>query len=155
MLNTFTRRLKNAVRAPLAAALALLAVTAGVRGIFEPETLPLAEVLGTFVGYMWAVVYGSGGTLMLYGMSTLRTKFEAAGCVLFGGGAFVQAMATLFFLDASPFLTIWNVVSLLILTAGAVIRTRHLIKGQILIWLTQDDSSAAEKAERKNKEESE
>lgn len=129
-----TSYLRNASRTPFAAALALLAMMSGIRAVFDPDSLPLREVIGN-LGYAWAVVYFSGGALMLLGMSTLRSKYEASGCILFAGGAAVQAVITLFFLGASVYLTGWSVAALVIFALAGVVRALHLMRGDTLIWL--------------------
>jgi len=130
-LGTFAR---NIGRTPFATALAFLAMLTGIRGVSEPESLPLVRVIG-WVGYVWAVVYFLGGAFIAYGMGSLRAKYEAAGCVLFAGGALVQAAITVFFLGASPFLTLWSVISLAIFGLAGIARARHLVRGEHLVWL--------------------
>lgn len=129
------RRLaKSAGSAPFAVALGFVAILTGVRAIFDPSTLPLEPVLG-WVAYVWAVIYALGGVLMLYGMATAEARYEAAGCSLFAGGAFTQAVATTAFLGVSPFLNFWSVVTLLAFGLAGVVRTRHLMRGQRLLWV--------------------
>jgi hypothetical protein len=124
----------NMIRAPFAAALGAVAVLSGLRGLTEPATLPLQAVIGD-LGYAWAVVYGLGGLAMLWGMGRLKPKYEAAGCMLFSGGTAVQAFVTAFFLGVSPLLSVWSVTTLLIFAVAGLLRVRHLIRGQQLVWL--------------------
>ena len=98
--------------------------------------------MGPTVGYIWALVYGLSGVFMIYGMGTLKTKFEAAGCVLFAGGAGTQTIATFFFLGSAPFLTMWSVLSLAVFCAAGVIRARHLIRGEVLVWLVNSSGTS-------------
>jgi len=121
-------------RTPFATALAVLAMLSGLRGVIEPESLPMVAVIGV-LGYVWAAVYFAGGFLMAVGMATARSKYEAAGCVLFSGGVLVQAFITLFFLGATPFLTVWSVISLIVFGLAGLLRVRHLVRGERLIWL--------------------
>ena len=124
----------GATRAPFASALAILAITAGLRAFITPESLPLHAVIGS-LSLVWGIVYGTGGLFIIYGMGTFRPKFEAAGCVLFGGGALVQALVTLAFIGGSPFLTGWSVFSLLIFATAGFMRSRHLTRGEQLVWV--------------------
>lgn len=128
------RWLRYLLATPFATSLALLAVESGVRGLFDPATLPLVSVIG-WIGYAWAVVYGIGGALMLAGRASAKARYEAAGCTLFGGGALVQAGVTAAFIGRSPFLTFWSVFALLAFGAAGLIQARHLSRGQKLIWV--------------------
>jgi hypothetical protein len=125
---------RQLTRTPFATALAVLAMLSGIRGLVEPESLPMVAVIGV-LGYIWAAVYFAGGALMAFGMATLRSKYEASGCVLFSGGVLVQAVITLFFLGATPYLTVWSVLSLVVFGIAGLIRTRHLVRGERLVWL--------------------
>lgn len=128
-------RFSNVLLTPFTAALAMLAVLSGVRAFVDPSSLVLREVLGD-IAYAWAIVYLLGGLFMLYGMATLKTKFEASGDILFAGGTIVQAVVTMLHLGESPLITLWGVLSLSIFGFAAIIHSKHLIKGQRLIWFT-------------------
>ncbi len=125
---------RNVVNAPFAAALAFLAVQSGIRGLIDPHSLPLLAIIG-WVAYVWAIVYTAGGLFLVYGMGSLKAKFEAAGCVLFGGGALVQAFVTAFFIGRNPFLSYWSVSALVVFGIAGVLRATHLVKGQRLLWI--------------------
>jgi hypothetical protein len=131
LLKTFIR---NCLAPPFTAALAMLGILGGLRGLVEPGSLPLLPVLGP-IAYLWAIVYLTGGLSMLYGLGSLKARFEAAGCVLYAGGTFVQATVTMFFLGVSPFLTFWSALSLYIIGAAALKKARRLTSGDRLIWV--------------------
>lgn len=129
---------RNATAAPFAAALAQLAILSGLRGIIDPES---SQVFAAFeekgVGVLpiiWAVVYLTGGVFMLYGAGASKTRFEAAGCVLFAGGAAVQAVATATLLGVA-FTSVWGVLTLGIFAIAGVIRAKRLMQGERLIWV--------------------
>lgn len=124
--------LRHILATPFASALALLAAESGVRGLVDATSLPLLSVIG-WIGYAWAVVYGTGGALILYGIASTRTKWEAAGCSLFGGGALVQAIVTAFYVGRNPFLNLWSVFALSTFGIAGLVRARHLSHGQKLI----------------------
>jgi hypothetical protein len=125
---------KNLSRFPFAAALALIAVIAGVRAFIEPDSLPLNAVIGEW-SYAWAVMYGVGGILILLGLGQAKPRWEALGCVWFATGTTIQAVVILFFLGQSAFLTIWNVISLAVFSVAGIVRTRNLVKGQTTILI--------------------
>jgi len=126
--------IRNLDRAPIGTAFALLAVITGIRGVFDPTSLAVYYTLPV-LSYVWAVVYGIGGLLMLWGAGRLNPKWEAAGCILIAGGTGVQAILFLSELGSFRFITIWNVVSLGIFTAAFLRRAVHLVRGQHLIWV--------------------
>lgn len=134
MTGTLVRNLR---RDHFAAALAALAMLTGVRGVVEPESLPLVAVIG-WIGYVWAVVYFFGGAFMAVGLGTARAKYEAAGCVLFAGGTLVQGAITPFFLGASPFLTIWSVIALVLFGIAGLAHAKRLTRGERPVWLGTD-----------------
>lgn len=121
-------------RAPFAASIGILALLSGPRAYFDPSSLILKAAIGD-LAYIWAFAYALGGFHILYGMGSLNTRAEAAGCALVAAGASIQAFITLFFLNVSPFLSIWGSASLIVIALASLVRVRHLMKGQILVWI--------------------
>lgn len=117
---------------PFATAIALIAILGSVRNLVEPESLVLRVAIGE-LAWVWSAVYGIGGLLMLVGIARGRARAEAAGCMGIATGALVQALVQLFFLDLSPYLTVWSSASLLLFAAAGLIRVNHLVNGRVLI----------------------
>ena len=129
-----SRFVRNLGGEPFAAALGFLAAQSGLRGIFDPSTLPLLAIIG-WVAYVWAVVYMVGGLVLLYGIGSTRVRYEAAGSILFGGGALVQAAVTALFVGRNPFLTYWSVIALFIFGIAGLYRATRILRGQRLMWV--------------------
>lgn len=94
-----------------------------------------ASLLASPLDYFWGSLYATGGLLILIGLGIARANVEAAGCVAFGGGAFISAL-TLAILNGWAS---WNQIFLLALFATmAMVRARHLARGQVLILVAGD-----------------
>lgn len=123
----------NATQAPFATALALLAISGGVRAMVDPNALPVEAELGMW-SYVWGALFAGGGLAMLYGMTFLKPRWEAAGCVAFAGGSWVEALA---FFAALPigFVSIYSVVNLGLFGVFALVRAKRIRDGEHLIWI--------------------
>lgn len=114
------------------------AVVVGLIGVNNMVTLLLhpgqqaASLLASPLDYAWGGLYAAGGALILAGLGTARIDLEAAGCVAFGTGAAVSALATAVVRGWPQ----WNTVAVLaIFTAGAAVRSYHLFRGRVLVLL--------------------
>lgn len=117
---------------PFATAIGMIALLGSIRNVVEPESLILRVAIGE-LAWVWSAVYGLGALLMLAGIARGRASTEAAGCMGIATGAMIQALVQLFFLDLSPYLTIWSSASLFLFAAAGLIRVSHLVNGRILV----------------------
>lgn len=114
---------------PFATLIGLVGVNGAVTFLVQPDRSVPHALLSPY-DYAWALLYGMGGLLILAGILTGRANVEAAGCVAFAGGAAVSAVATAALLGAGA----WNSVLVLTLfVVAALIRTRHLAQGRVLV----------------------
>lgn len=72
---------------------------------------------------------------MLIGIASRRARYESSGCFLFSGGAFIQALVTAMYLNETPFLTIWSIISLFLFGVAGVLRAMFLLRGERFIWI--------------------
>lgn len=119
---------------PFAAILATVGVNAALSFIVAPQRQPAHMLLAPWDA-VWAAMYGLGGLLILAGIGSARANIESAGCLAFGGGALISAVASAAVLGRPA----WNTVIVLALfCVGAVIRAVHLARGQVLVLLSVD-----------------
>jgi hypothetical protein len=119
---------------PFAAALGLVGINSAVSLLLYPERSPIHELAAPF-DYAWAVIYSLGGLMMLAGIATARIDVETAGCVAFGGGAIINAVAWAAVMGWSA----WNTVLILTIFAiASLIRGWHVSKGRVLILVETD-----------------
>ena len=120
---------------PFTVALAVLALLTGVRVVADPTASPVAISWGRPLSLVWGSCYAFGGVLILWGMGRRQGRWEAAGCVLFAGGAFTNALATLGLLEASRFLTWYSVATLVVFGSAGTWRARRLMRGERALWI--------------------
>lgn len=128
--------IRNLDQGPFAAVLGFLGVISGLRGLIDPNVYPVHALLHGW-DYVWAVTFLLGGLGIIFGLGSRRQKLDAAGCALFAGGAIVEGLAYVAFLGWRS--SSWT--TLLILSAlafGAMRRWRHLIRGEVQIWVRLD-----------------
>lgn len=112
------------------------AVVLGWLGVNNLITLLLhpgqqaASLLASPLDYLWGSLYATGGALILAGIGAARANIEAAGCVAFGGGAAISALATAVVRGAGG----WNqVLTLAVFAVFSAVRTYHLARGRTLV----------------------
>ncbi len=89
-----------------------------------------ASLLASPLDYLWGGLYAAGGVLILAGIGAARTNLEAAGCVAYGGGALISALATAVVRGWGA----WNQITVLVLFAVfSAVRTYHLARGGVLV----------------------
>lgn len=119
---------------PFAAVFALLGINQVVTFVTRPGQQP-AGLLAAPLDYAWVAMYGAGGVMILAGVVAARANLEAAGCISFGSGAAVSALATGLVRGWSA----WNtVVVLAVFAAAAGVRAYHLFRGRVLVLLDVD-----------------
>jgi peptidoglycan/LPS O-acetylase OafA/YrhL len=130
-----TLTLRRLTDVPFASLVAVLGINSAVTLFVAPGRSSAASALISPIGYAWATLYGIGGLLILAGIANRRANVEAAGCIAFAGGALINAMTTL----AVYRWAAWNLALLLLLfSAAAITRTRHLIHGRVLVLVNID-----------------
>jgi hypothetical protein len=120
--------------APFATLIAAVGVNSAVSLFTQPQRVPAHALLSPY-DYVWAVLYGAGGVLMLAGLAGRRANLETAGCVAFAGGSAISALAWAL-VGRWP---AWNTVVILLLFAGAaLIRAGHIARGRVLVLVEPD-----------------
>jgi hypothetical protein len=142
--------LSNLLVNPFATAVAIWAVVTLVRAIVQPDTTSTAEIVPTVIYYIWAGMYCLGGLFLLFGQGVASPKYSAVGCVLFAEGAFVSAMSVIF----NPIAGYWPGIESLLLGIAALIRFKHLIRGEMLTWYSARISFTDSSPELKEKQRS-
>lgn len=114
---------------PFASVLALLGVNAGITALLRPELQPARQLAQPW-DTVWLVMYSLGGLMILIGIGTRLANVEAAGCLAFGGGALIAAIATAVVIGTRG----WNsTVILLLFCSAATTRAWHLVHGLVLV----------------------
>ena len=114
---------------PFAVAIALVGVNSAVNFFVNPNSNLLHNLVSPW-DYIWTVFYGLGGLAIFLGIALQRSDLEAAGCIAFAGGAFVNAITYTAVLHWHS----WNtVVILLIFTYAGLLRGWHIYKGRVLL----------------------
>jgi len=139
------RRRRSAVRAarrlgevPFAAAIGYLGINAAVTFFAHPGRQAATRLLPP-LDYVWISLYGGGGALILAGIAAALTNVEAAGCVMYAGGATVSALAT----AVVGRWAMWNtVVTLLLIATAALVRAWHLATDRVLVLMSGSDPKA-------------
>lgn len=138
MLHRARRIRRRLTDVPFATVFAVLGINSAVTFATRPN-VQAASLLASPLAYAWIVMYGAGGALILAGIVTARINLEAAGCVSFGTGAAVSAVATATVRGWEQ----WNtVVVLLVFAAASAVRAYHLFRGRVLVLL--DVTTAAQ-----------
>lgn len=116
---------------PFAALVGYLGVNNAVTFVAHPGQ-QAASLLAPPLDYAWIALYGTGGALILAGIATALANVEAAGCIVFGAGAAVSALATAVERPGA-----WNsAVALALFATAAGVRAWHLATGRVLVLLT-------------------
>ncbi len=131
------RRLRTA---PFATAIALTGINNAVNLALRPRTIPQHALLSPF-DYMSVTIYGIGGLLIIIGLAAAHSDIEAAGCLLFAGGALIAATAWVALVGWAA----WNQILVLMVFAGAAVqRADHLAKGRILVLVQLHEDGPAQ-----------
>lgn len=129
---------------PFAAVIGMLGINNAVTFFAHPGRQAAALLLPP-LDYVWIGLYGGGGALILAGVAAAMVNVEAAGCVMYAGGATVSALATAVVNGWST----WNTTLTLLLLAGAALtRVRHLASGRVLVLLAVSDPQAVARRRR-------
>jgi hypothetical protein len=119
---------------PFATVIGWLGVNNLITLVLHPTQQAASQLAGP-LAWLWGGLYGAGGLLILAGLGGARANLEAAGCVAYGGGAAVAAVATAAVRGGAA----WNQVGVLLLFAAfATIRAYHLARGRILVLIDVD-----------------
>jgi hypothetical protein len=120
--------------APFATLIAAVGLNSAANLFINPQRVPAHALLSPY-DYLWAVLYGVGGLLMLAGLAGRRANLEAAGCVAFAGGSAISALAWAI-VGRWP---AWNTVAVLgLFAAAALIRAVHIAQGRVLVLVESD-----------------
>lgn len=129
---------------PYAVVVGLVGVNTAVTFLAHPGRQS-AALLASPLDYLWIVLYGAGGLMLIGGIAAARVNLEAAGCVAVAGGAVVSAVA---FLVVAPGAT-WNNAALQsAFAAAALIRSYHLARGRVLVLLDTDTRDGLRRKDR-------
>jgi hypothetical protein len=126
---TIRRRLTDV---PFAGVFALLGINQAIMFAGGSPGQP-AGLLAAPLDYVWVAMYTAGGALIIAGLVTVRANLEAAGCIAFGVGAAVSALAT--GLVRHGWLAADMVAVLVVFAAAGFIRAYHLFHGRVLVLL--------------------
>jgi hypothetical protein len=120
---------------PFAVALAFIGLNSGVNLILNPGRSPVHQLLRPW-DVITAGLYALGGLLILIGIAFRRSDIEASGCVVFGGGALINAVVWTWIVGWSA----WNTIMILLVFAGAALtRAQHIAAGRVLLLVQTED----------------
>jgi hypothetical protein len=121
---------------PFAVALALIGINSSITLIVNPGRSPVHQLLAPW-DVIAAGIYGIGGLLIIVGIAFLRADFEAGGCIAFAGGALINAVVWMWIAGW----TAWNTIAVLLMfSAAALIRARHITTGRVLLLVDTKDA---------------
>lgn len=129
-LDTF----KNAFINPYMTAIAMWSMVFGVRLLFDQNSLFTLNYLPDLFVYLWSGIFFLGGWLMLHGSAFLKTKYQAAGAAMFATASFTAAACIIM---APPPNDHWPAVHLALFGAASLLRLKHLMKGELLLWVRE------------------
>lgn len=84
-----------------------------------------------------SLAYGTGGLLLLLGMSRDRGNIEASGCILVVSGLLVRTIALLYVLGFTP-ATISTAVFYVVFGWACLERFRQIVRGDHIVRIHQD-----------------
>lgn len=128
------RFLVSAFSRPGAVALAMVALYAGVAGLFHigASTDALAALMPMWLSFALNLIYAAAGIAMLVGMGRQRGNIEAAGWILLAASVLVRAIAIVVVAGLTP-----SVLGLLVLYVGflsaAIVRIVQIVRGDAIV----------------------
>lgn len=128
------RFISSAFTRPGAVVVAMVAVYAGVAGLFHisPATDALNALLPNYLVDTLNVLYALAGIAMFVGMGRRLGNVEAAGWILLAASAIVRGVAVVAVAGFVP-----SVIGLIVLYAGflaaALVRVVQIVRGQAIV----------------------
>jgi hypothetical protein len=125
--------LQNLFMNPFLFAVGAWSIVFGIRSIMDAQSLPTIDCLPAYIMFFWALLYLAAGSLMLTGAMKVCTKALAAGCAMFSVAALLNASFIIFCSDFT--MDKWPAVHLSLFGGAALIRLKHLLRGEVLLWV--------------------